>query len=365
MRKLASIQVVSALSPIPDSNNIEVATILGWKVVVKKGEFNVGDRCVYCEIDSILPERPEFEFLRKSKFRIKTIKLRGQISQGIVFPLSVLPQHEIKCAVGNDVTELLGVLKYETPDEAEKPMRKHSRSAFMKFLFKFKIFRKLFVENKVRGEWPEGMPHTDETRIQAITEVLDKYGDVEFNISEKLDGQSGSYFLYRRKSLFGFKDCLGVCSRTIWKKTNDNSNWWKIAIAENIEKKLKMSQGRYVVQGEIVGSGIQGNKLRLPKVCFYVHNVLNKSNSYEPLTPDEMKRFCETYGFKHVPYLGTVKLSDFTVDTLVEFAKGNSVITPSVLREGIVLRPTTNIVDKKLGWLSFKVINNDFLLKHQ
>src|SRR5579863_8664556 len=115
-RKLASIQRVLDVQPILNADAIEVLTILGWKVVANKGEHKVGDLVVYCEVDSILPEKPEFEFLRKNHFRIKTIKLRGQVSQGIVFPLSILPiaNNEIVAWYeGLDVTERLGITKYE------------------------------------------------------------------------------------------------------------------------------------------------------------------------------------------------------------------------------------------------------------
>lgn len=111
MRNLVSIQKIKELHPIAESDNIEVAKILGWSVVVKKGEFKVGDKVVYAEIDSLFPDKEEFEFLRGSKFRIRTIKLRGQISQGIAFPLSVLPAGEYN--IGEDVTDILGVSKYE------------------------------------------------------------------------------------------------------------------------------------------------------------------------------------------------------------------------------------------------------------
>jgi len=90
MRNLASIQKIKSLSPIEGADAIEKAEILGWELVVKKNEFNVGDFCVYCEVDSILPQLPMFEFLRSKKFRIRTAKFRGQISQGIAFPLSIL-----------------------------------------------------------------------------------------------------------------------------------------------------------------------------------------------------------------------------------------------------------------------------------
>ena len=133
MRKLASIQTIQALEPIPEADVIERAKVLGWWVVVKKGDFKVGDLVVYGEIDSLMPERPEFEFLRKScyrnpfltsegevlqraGFRIRTVQMRGQISQGICFPVealrTLLPS---TLEVGQDVTESLGIIKYDPP----------------------------------------------------------------------------------------------------------------------------------------------------------------------------------------------------------------------------------------------------------
>jgi len=114
LRKLASIQKIRALTPIEGADAIEMATVLGWQLVVKKGEFQAGGLCVYCEIDSILPARPEFEFLKPRGMRIKTIRLRGQISQGICFPLSILPEGS-PIEEGADVTEILGIAKWEMP----------------------------------------------------------------------------------------------------------------------------------------------------------------------------------------------------------------------------------------------------------
>ena len=108
-RKLASIQRIKVLEPIANADAIERATVLGWQLVVKKGEFAVGDLCVYCEIDALLPERPEF--LRPRKFLIRTVRLRGQISQGICFPLDILPAGTL-VAEGADVTGALGIVKY-------------------------------------------------------------------------------------------------------------------------------------------------------------------------------------------------------------------------------------------------------------
>ena len=185
MRKLASIQKILSINPIPDADLIEVAQVLGWKVVVKKGEFNVGDNCVYCEIDSLMPEHPEFEFLRKSKFRIRTIKLKNQISQGICFPLSILsffgktttnqftgvelfiPDNDLENPIpiieDNDLTSALGIEKYEPPIPAE-------------------------LEGEAKGGFPSFMIKTDEDRIQILPHILEQYAGEKFIATEKLDG---------------------------------------------------------------------------------------------------------------------------------------------------------------------------------
>jgi hypothetical protein len=145
MRQLASIQKIQEILDHSNADNLEIARIKGWQVIIRKGEFKEGDLCVYCEIDSVMPEKPEFEFLAPRKYRIKTTKLRGEISQGIAFPLSILNQgdwefglisisteekgytpsikrkgdssilNEINLVPGLDVTEILGVTKYDPP----------------------------------------------------------------------------------------------------------------------------------------------------------------------------------------------------------------------------------------------------------
>ena len=118
MRKLASIKTISEIHPIPNKDRIELAIVEGWQIIVKKDEFKVGGRCVFVEIDSILPEKPEFEFLRSKKFRIKTMKMSGVISQGICFPLSILPEGNYN--IEDDVSDLIGIKKYEPQNEPEE-----------------------------------------------------------------------------------------------------------------------------------------------------------------------------------------------------------------------------------------------------
>jgi RNA ligase (TIGR02306 family) len=199
MRKLASIQMVNAIEPIPNADAIEKIRVLGWWVVVKKGEHQPGDKIVYCEIDSLLPERPEFEFLRPSSFkpaqtdtttgdvilppgfRIKTVRLRGQVSQGICFPISILPP----CAptdAGADVTDLLGVLKWEPP-------------------------LPVGMGGKVKGQFPGFLSKTDETRVQVLEPVLHRHRGKTFYVTEKLDGTSFTAFLRQGE--------FGICSRNL------------------------------------------------------------------------------------------------------------------------------------------------------
>ncbi|MCL6258984.1 hypothetical protein M3O96_07800 [Aquiflexum sp. TKW24L] len=195
MRKLASFQRIKALEPIEGADSIEKATVLGWQLVVKKGEFNTGDLVIYCEIDSLLPDRPEFAFLKPRGMRIRTIRLRGQISQGICLPLTLLPDH-IDPQEDLDLTEILGIIKYEAPIPA-------------------------YLSGKVKGKFPSFIPKTDETRVQVLQKVLDKYQGVSCYISEKLDGSSATYFLKDGE--------FGVCSRNMELYEDNENSLWKVA----------------------------------------------------------------------------------------------------------------------------------------
>ncbi len=190
-RKLASVKVIDAINPIEGADKIEVATIDGWNVVVRKNEFKVGDKIIYIEVDSILPERPEFEFMRERKFRVRTIKLRKQISQGICFPVNILPKGEWD--IDEDVTEVLGVKKYECDKWNQKiynPIKKEKGfyRGFLKPLFYKGIFKIIGNVNTL-GEWPRLFPHTDEPRIQHIIKILqERYVDTPVYVTEKMHG---------------------------------------------------------------------------------------------------------------------------------------------------------------------------------
>ncbi len=247
MRQLATVRRIADIRPIPGADRIVVAQVDGWECVVQKDEFQVGQPVVYIEVDSIVPERPEFEFLRDRKFRVRTIKLRGQVSQGLVLPMSVLPDPS-KYGVGSDVTDVLGVKKYD-PEAAQEALLAQKqpqkpKSKLGQFLMRFKWYRKLFMKPKRKGGFPDWITKTDETRIQNLTTLFDiehKNG-TKFSVTEKVDGQSATYYL---RKLSRHKYEFGVCSRNIHLGTPDNSSYWTVARKYDIENVLKKLIGEY------------------------------------------------------------------------------------------------------------------------
>lgn len=328
MRKLASIQRIKSLEPIEGADAIEKATVLGWQVVVKKGEFKPNDLCVYCEIDSVLPEKPEFEFLRPRKFRIKTAKLRGQISQGICFQLSVLPEGT-PIEEGLDVTEHLGVTKYEPPIPAQ-------------------------LHGVAKGAFPSFIPKTDEPRVQTIEEYLDKYKDEICYVTEKLDGSSVTYYIYDGE--------FGVCSRNLELLETEENTQWKVARELKIEEKLRSLGGNYSLQGELIGEKVQSNKYKLRGQTVYFFNMYDIDN-HKYLNFDEFNSTLKKLELKTVPILYTDYKLVNDVQELVKLATGTSKLH-KVKREGIVIRPVQEKQDA-MGRFSFKVLNPEFLLKYE
>jgi RNA ligase (TIGR02306 family) len=366
MRTLASIQTVNAAEPIPNADAIEKIRVVGWWVVVKKGEFKPGDKVVYCEIDSLLPETADFEFLRPNcykpaqadaagavtmpaGFRIKTIKLRGQVSQGICFPPSILPAG-VPTEDGADATDALGVRKWEPPQTVG-------------------------MGGRVKGTFPGFLPKTDETRVQVLEKVIERHRGRTFYVTEKLDGTSFTAFVRQGE--------FGVCSRNMLLDTTDEASVLvRVAKRLGLEDRLRAlaaARGFEVaVQGEIIGPGVQRNKYALPEVTLRVFNVLVWGNlpqvppepppafdltAYRFLDHSDMLAAVAETGLEAVPQLGAVVLNH-GVDELVAMSEGVSVLNAKAQREGIVLRPLAEVEDPWLGRLSFKAINPKFLLKY-
>jgi len=279
MRKLASIKQITNLYPIEKKDKIVLAEVDGWQVIVQKELYNVGDKVIYCEIDSVLPEKEEFEFLRSKNFRIKTMKMSSVVSQGICFPMSILPKGNY--SIGDDVTDIIGVKQYEATMDNDKNVEVVPTKKYPKFLMRYKWFRNLVLPKKQNKGFPSFISKTDETRIQNAPFYLDM--DCKFIATEKVDGQSGTFALVRHKSKIPFiKDKFEymVCSRNLrlWKK--DNSSYWSVSDRYNIENILMSLIGDndfVAIQGECLASNVQGNKYHVTTPDLYVFNLIYPS----------------------------------------------------------------------------------------
>lgn len=329
MRKLATIQRIKALEPIANADAIEKATVLGWQLVTKKGEFRVGDWCVYCEIDSLLPDKPEFAFLKPRGMRIRTVRLRGQISQGICFPPGILPAG-VPLEEGLDVTDVLGIQKYEPPMPAS-------------------------LSGVARGPFPGFIPKTDETRVQVLQELLDKYAGEMCYVTEKLDGSSVTYYL---------KDGdFGACSRNLDLLDTPGNSLWQVARTLGVEAKLRSLGRNFALQGEIIGEGIQGNKYNLRGQTVHFFNAFDVDD-YRYLDYAAFTACLNGLGLPVVPVLDAAFPLDNDINALVELSKRKSTLHPAVWAEGVVIRPLRERQDT-LGRVSFKAINPEFLLKYE
>ena len=363
MRELAYVQQIKVLKPIPNADSIECAEILGWEVVVKRGDFKVGDLVIYCEIDSILPELPPFEFLRPKKFRIRTVKLRGQISQGIAFPLSVLkdvdPTFNLSSLkVGQDVSSHLKITKYD-PEAALDVQHEQVKKSWLQnkiSYLKWKLFK---IKPVKRDGFPSDVPKTDETRVQKMGGLLeDKVGQPAY-ITEKCEGSSAT-FIYRRNGnwlakLFGNAYTFQVCSRNM--VVPPAHYLMKIAESYKILDGLKKLDRNLAVQGESLGPKIQGNIYKLSDYELKVFSIFDlDKRCYLPY--NELVDLLSQLNLPMVPVLNDAAIIENDIKYYVELSKGKSRINPDILREGIVIRGLNSE-------FSFKSINPEYLLKQE
>lgn len=339
MRKLATIRRIDQITSIPDADAIEVATVGGWQVVIRKGEYQPGDLAVYCEIDSWIPHSLA-PFLSKGQEpreyngvkgeRLRTVKLRGQVSQGLLLPLTVLSDAPDNTwgnpadYLDDDVSEILNIQKWEPPVPAH-------------------------LAGEVRGVFPGYIPKTDQERCQNLTEEIDLWikDNLSWEMTEKLDGSS--------MTVFWDGDHVGVCSRNLELKENDTNSMWRLTKQHKLDSKLP-EMGRFLaLQGEIIGEGIQGNPYRLRGQEFYLYDIYDIDQG-QFLSSTERRILADLLGIKHVPVLSeSVDLT--TVETLLKTAEGASVLNADTEREGIVFKCLSNTD------LHFKAISNKFLIK--
>lgn len=327
-RKLASIRQCSELQAIPEADAIQVAVVDGWTCVVKIGEIQVGQKGVYFEIDSFLPvDDARFEFLRKSSlrkmgekegFRLRTIRLRGQLSQGLFLPLHLFPEVDPAEPVGTDLTERLRVDKYEPPIPAD-------------------------LTGKVIGPFPGFIPKTDEERVQNLLEEFASWQGLSLIVTEKLDGTS--FTAYQRNGHFG------ICSRNWELSDEDPNSYWKVATETQLQEKL--GRQNLAIQGEMIGEGIQKNMYKLRGQHLFVFHVFD-IDQHRFYSYEETSDFCRNNGLQIVPLISADFQLPPKVEDLLRMADGPSILNEQAKREGLVLRSA----DRKI---SFKAISNAFL----
>ena len=366
MRKLATIRKITNIVPIENCDNIALAIVDGWTVIIKKSEFSIGDSCVFFEIDSFLPLEPRYEFLKKTTkfdgkegYRIKTMKMKGVLSQGLALPLTMFPEVSTN---DDDVTNRLNIIKFD--------------------LEQFYGANTAGPRERKYGSFPTFIPKTDQPRIQNMTHMFLTHKATTFEETLKLDGSSMTCYkipnkptLFQRVLSFFGKQLpthkFGVCSRNVDLKPSDNkvqvfdnfgkksvyaqSDFWTTAIKMDIENKLPIG---YAIQGELIGPSIQANHEKVSSLDYFVFDVYD-INKKQYLTPEARREFCKQYNIQHVPVTNeSATPLQMTLEELLAHVDTES-MNPGTVSEGRVYKSNS------YPTMSFKVINNKYLLKHE
>lgn len=362
-RKLATIRKIDDIMEIHGSDFLVCAVVDGWSLVTQKANhFKAGDLVVYFEIDSVLPEREEFEFLRDrcyvsaqnsvngAGFRLKTIRLRGVYSQGLILPINsifseVYDPNTLQpnlmldgvrvgdtteiCIEGYDLTDVLGVVKYEKPLPAN-------------------------LGGVAKGNFPTFIPKTDQERIQNCFKYLHrKWVGNDWEVTMKLDGSSMTVYHRTHEEVEGHS--FGVCSRNLDLVESEGNAFWQVARKLDIEQKLADLGLNIAIQGELMGPGVQGNKEGLSELDLYVFDIWDIDNQ-RYLIAEDRYRVCETLGIQHAPIVNPrMNLDDWSLADILEMADGPSI--KAKLREGLVFKSLND------PSISFKAISNKWLLK--
>lgn len=343
-RKLATVRTIAEVKPIEGADKICAYRVDGWWVVDQVGKYKVGDRVIYCEVDSFIPHHLA-PFLSKGKEprefdgtwgeRLRTIKLKGQLSQGLLLPLTtltdvaghgVVPADDIIIDIGTDVADWLGILKYEKPVPVQ-------------------------LAGLIRGNFPSEIPKTDQERIQNLTKEFEELQQYKWAVTEKINGCSATYFLDNTGDFH-------VCSRNLDLKPDENNLYWKIAIQSDIENKMRnLGLLGHALQGEIIGEGIQGNQYRRKPVLHLFDVFSVPLGNYLPL--NDVHQIAARLDIRTVPVLyRDFPLSEFTIEELIKFAHDESQLNDSQ-REGLVFQ-CLEYPEK-----SFKVISDEWLLENE
>ena len=326
MRKMASVQRVLEKKSIVGADLIEAYRVNGWWVVDKKDAHEVGDLVVYCEVDSWIPHtlapfltKPGHyprEYLGVEGERLRTVKLKGQLSQGLLLPLV-----EDNSEEGQDFSEILGITKWEDT--------------------------RYMANMDARGNFPDFIPKTDQERVQNLDRTLEKYFGQSFEVTVKRDGSSLTAFVNGEES--------GVCSRNMNLKETEDSAFWAAANSLSLIPKILSTGRNLALQGELMSQKIQGNYEKVQGIewnCFDIYDI----DTQEYLLPKERRELCKQLRIPHIKVVEEDFVLCHNVDQLLEMAEGPGV-NAGVKREGLVFKQNN-------GQFSFKAISNSYLLKH-
>jgi RNA ligase (TIGR02306 family) len=344
MSKVATIERINKIERHPNADSLEILTVGGWRVVAKENQYKEGDLCVYIAPDSIVEDRPIYDFLKKSNFRIKQIKLRGEVSNGLCLPINdALTVHTeddgIKTVLTNGVFEELR----EGLDVADLVGAKHYEKELPACL----------VGKVKSNSLPSFLKKTDEDNLRSYVRALDELKGKQVYISIKMDGSSCTF--YKKDGVFG------VTSRKVDLLPDESNSFWKMAYQYKIEEKLK-NFDNFALQGEVFGPGIQGNKMGAATISFNLFNVWNIAEM-KYLGFSDLLAWGNALGLPIVPIIYKGEFNH-TLESIIalaneqRYANGNPA-------EGIVIRPLEETQSLALkGRLSVKVISEIFSAKH-
>jgi len=351
MRKLATIRKIDSVEKHPNADKLDICKVGGWNVITKRDEFKSGDYGVYFEIDSFLPKKEPFLFLEgrcnkklngEEGYRLKTIKLRGVISQGLLLPLNLFSElKNVESSDGTDVTETLRIKKYEKPEINSNFSSRISKSNSKPF--------------------PSFIPKTDQERLQNLMEYFETKKEVLFEVTKKLDGTSLTIYYNDGK--------LGVCSRNLELEDKENIYWSMVSelkLDEALEKYCQKYSRNLALQGELCGPNIQKNRLKLNKNELFTFDIYDIDNKRYCLPEERVKIFNEIAKdckeLKHVPIVEKSikifeKFRDF--ESLHDYVSKIKSINDTII-EGLVFKSCEYYYNEII---SFKVVNNNYLLK--
>ena len=385
-RELAYVVKIDNIIPIDGADRVEQAVVGGWHIMVRKGQFKAGDKAVYFEIDSKVPQREPYMFLSDKHFKIKTQKyFKGTvISQGLLMTFEDFDWDEDKYEVGTFLTKELGVTYAVEEDNKRKSnITKYDKmyQRHLDLFKKHKILRKIFKTNigkkilfiflgKKRDtrNWPAWVVKTDEERVQNMPFLFPGDPDKKWIVTEKIDGTSTTFTMKGRKK----KEEFYICSRNVnFDKPEKAENCFYetnvyIEMAEkyNMESVLRNILENHpefefvTIQGETYGANIQKRDYGLTGHDFMAFNLIfgYKDGRVERLNPIDMTSILvNTYNIPCVPVLDTIILPE-TMDEMIAYANGKSLVDGG-MREGVVLRTLDGVE-------SFKSVSNDFLIKY-